>query len=72
MKKRSLSEINEIVTEYDNAASGKIKDNSHILETALFIEETFGLILSDDDICLENLGTKKSITKFITTHLNEA
>lgn len=40
-------------------------DNAKLLEVALFVEDVFGLCLSDNEICEKNLGTHQSTELFI-------
>jgi hypothetical protein len=40
-----------------------------VVEAALFIESTFGLSLSDDQICPEILGSPEAIRRFVLERL---
>lgn len=44
-------------------------DNVRLLEVALFVEDVFGLCLTDEDICEENLGTHQAMEQFVRRHL---
>jgi hypothetical protein len=41
------------------------------VEAALFIERTFGIALSDDEICPETLGSPEAIESFVLGRLTE-
>jgi len=40
-------------------------DEPRLLEAALFLEDVFGLFLSDDEICEKNLGTHQAMESFL-------
>jgi hypothetical protein len=40
-------------------------DEARLLEAALFVEDVFGLRLSDDEICERNLGTHEAMEQFV-------
>ena len=40
-------------------------DETSLLETALFLEDIFGFLLTDDEICQEMLGDHSSIEKLV-------
>ena len=40
------------------------------MEVALYIEELFGIVLTDEEICEENLGTHEDAERFILDKLN--
>ena len=42
-----------------------------LLEVVLFIEDVFGLVLTDDEICEDNVGTYEKLKKFVTQKLEE-
>lgn len=44
-------------------------DETALLEVALFVEDVFGIILTDKDICEENLGTHRATEKFVLEKL---
>lgn len=54
-----LDEFNEI-----RQKPGK-DETSIILEAALFIEDVFGIVLTDDEICVNNLGSNKNLEDFV-------
>ena len=41
-----------------------------LVETALYIEETFGFVLTDDEICEKNLGTQVNTERFLRKKMN--
>ena len=45
------------------------KNKAALLELTLFVEDTFGLILSDAEICEENLGTHQDTVTFVLKKL---
>jgi hypothetical protein len=46
-------------------------DEVSLLEKALCIEESFGLVLSDDEICEKNLGDGNAVKAFLIQKLNQ-
>ena len=56
-----------ILLEYVQTKEGRIAES--ILETALFIEDTFHLKLSDDEISPKLLGSSKLIITFVKEKL---
>ena len=47
------------------------RDSGAILETALLIEEIFGIILSDEEICRENLVTPEAVEKLVVRKIGD-
>jgi len=45
------------------------EDEISLLEAALFLEDNFGLCLSDDDISKNHLGNHEAIEKFLLNRL---
>lgn len=67
MNQKQLKErISEFARIHTFAGNGE----AELLETALFIEDAFSLVLSDDEICGKNLGTRHAIEKFVLEKLN--
>ena len=58
-----LDEFNEI-RQKPGKKTGK-NETSSILETALFIEDMFGIVLTDDEICEENLRKDNNLEDFV-------
>ena len=46
------------------------KNNAALLEVALFIEDVFGIFLSDTEICEDNLGTHQDAEIFVLKKLD--
>ena len=46
------------------------KEEAAILEVALFLEDTLGLVLSDEEISEKNLGTNEATERFICEKLD--
>ncbi len=57
------------VSDTDSLLAGGIVDSLGVLEVVQFIEETFGITLSDDDMLSENFETIAGITDFVTGQL---
>lgn len=51
--------------EFSNIRENAGGDEAAMLEVALFVEDVFGIILSDEEICEENLGTHQVTEEFI-------
>ena len=64
--------VHERIVEFSRIRPDAKKDEIAILEVALFVEDVFGLILSDQEICEENLGTHQTTEKFALEKLNLA
>ncbi len=54
-----------LAAEFLNSRTRPLEDELQQIETALFLEETFGFSISDDDISPESLGSAGSIRQFI-------
>ena len=61
--------IKEYINELSKLRKNKPKEESTLLEAALFIEDVFGLTLSDDEICEKNLSTLKAMKRFVLKKL---
>ena len=64
--------VHERIVEFSRIRPDAKKDEIALLEVALFVEDVFGLILSDQEICEENLGTHQTAEKFVLEKLNLA
>jgi len=58
-------DIFERIEEFRKTRPDAGSDNVRLLEVALFVEDVFGLCLSDDDICERNLGTFQATEMFV-------
>ena len=65
-KKQIKARILEFAGKHQKAGNDEIA----LLEAALFIEDIFGLVLSDDEICAKNLGTRHVIEEFVLEKLS--
>ena len=63
-------DVRKRINEFRNIRADAGADEAALLEVALFIEDVFGIILSDSDICKENLGTHQDTEKFILKKLD--
>ena len=63
-------EVNKRIKEFSGIRENARDNNADLLEVALFVEDVFGLVLSDAEICKENLGTLQSIERFVIEKLN--
>lgn len=57
------------VGDTDSLLAGGIVDSLGVLEVVQFIEETFGITLSDDDMLSENFETIAGIADFVAGQL---
>jgi acyl carrier protein len=62
-------EVHERITEFSKIRQNAGKDEEALLEVALFVEDVFGLVLSDQEICEENLGTHQATENFVLQKL---
>jgi len=53
------------IQEFSNIRGNAGSDEAALLEVALFVEDVFGILLSDEEICEENLGTHQVTEAFI-------
>lgn len=65
-----LKEVRKRLAEFSGIRHNAGKEEAALLEVALFIEDTFGLVLSDEEICEENLGTHKATDQFVLKKLD--
>jgi len=62
-------EINERIEEYRRIRPDAASDGPSLAETALFVEEVFGLTLTDDEINPDNLGSIDTLEQFVLAKL---
>ena len=62
-------DVNARINEFDNIREDARNDEAALLEVALFIEDVFGIILSDEEICEKNLGTHQNLEVFVLEKL---
>ena len=62
-------QIKERIAELDSVIQNAGNGETSLLEIALFVEEVFGLALSDDEICEENFGNYHAAEEFVLTRL---
>ncbi len=65
----NLEDVHSRIKEFRNIRENAENDNAALLEVALFVEDVFGIILSDEDICEENLGTHRDTETFVLKKL---
>ncbi len=58
------------IREFSRIRQDAGKDEAALLEVALFVEDVFGMILSDEEICEENLGSHQAAEEFVLKKLN--
>ena len=64
-----LREVRKRLAEFSRIRQNAGKEEAALLEVALFLEDTFGLVLSDEEISEENLGTHDATARFICERL---
>lgn len=57
------------MAEFAGICQNAENDKKALLEVALFVEDVFGIVLSDNEICKENLGNHHATEKFILKKL---
>ena len=62
-------DVNARIKEFNNIREDAGNDEAALLEVALFIEDVFGIILSDEEICEENLGKHHNLEGFVLEKL---
>jgi acyl carrier protein len=62
-------QVKERLSEFSGICQHTENDENSLLEVALFVEDVFGIALSDNEICKKNLGTHNAIEKFIVKKL---
>ncbi|OPX33933.1 MAG: hypothetical protein B1H11_11745 [Desulfobacteraceae bacterium 4484_190.1] len=63
-------EIHECIAEFGKIRQDAGRDEAALMEVALFVEDLFGIVLSDDEICEENLGAHNLTEKFVMKKLD--
>jgi hypothetical protein len=63
------TDVKERLLEFSRAMPNAGEDEAALLEVALFVEDVFGIILSDEEICEENLGALEATEKFVLKKL---
>ena len=58
-------DVHKRITEFSNIRENADIDEAALLEVALFVEDVFGIILSDEEICEKNLGTHQATEEFV-------
>jgi acyl carrier protein len=62
-------QVKDLIAEFSGICQHAENDENSLLEAALFVEDVFGVILSDSEICENNLGTHNAMEKFILKKL---
>ncbi|MBW1852836.1 MAG: hypothetical protein JRJ15_15755 [Deltaproteobacteria bacterium] len=57
------------IKEFSKIRENAEKHEAALLEVALFVEDVFGIILTDEEICEENLGTHQATEEFVLKKL---
>ena len=65
-----LKEVRKRLAEFSGIRQNTGKEEAALLEVALFLEDTFGLVLSDEEISEENFGTHEATEIFICEKLD--
>ncbi len=65
----NTKEVHRLVMELASIVPKGATDDGLLLEAALFVEDIFGFILSDEEICEETLGTPEAIERFVLEKL---
>ncbi|MBN1696522.1 MAG: hypothetical protein JW881_03310 [Spirochaetales bacterium] len=60
-----MNNIRKYITDYCENNRSFRKDDLYLLETSLYLEDSFGIRLADDQICPEILNNADTIEKFI-------
>ena len=63
-------EVKRMIKEFAGIRKDAGKEEAALLEVALFLEEAFGFVLTDEEICEKNLGTHEETEKFVLRKLN--
>ncbi len=62
--------VHDRIKEFSRIRENAGKDDIALAEAALFIEDVFGITLTDIEICEKNLGTHESAERFVLKKLN--
>lgn len=63
------SERQKLIDDFFSLQNRSEDADLKILETALFVEQTFRLTLADSDFTKERLGSSKAVTRLIESFL---
>jgi hypothetical protein len=69
MRRFNTVEANQRIEEFCRARGNPGADPALVAEAALFVEEVFGLMLSDEEICSARLGTAAAISELVISKL---
>jgi acyl carrier protein len=64
-----LREVHERLAEFSGVRQNAGNDEAALLEVALFVEDMLRIVLSDEEICEENLGTHEATERFVRNKL---
>jgi acyl carrier protein len=53
----------------DSLIDGGIVDSTGVMEIVAFLEETYGVVIADDELVADNLDSIERLTKFVDTKL---
>ena len=59
------------LTDSTDFFNGGIVDSTGILEIMCFIEETYDLVIPDDDVVLDNFSSVNSVSNYLEENLTE-
>ena len=62
-------EVQERIAELSRIRKEAGSDEAALAEAALFIEDVFGLVLTDQEICAEQIGSFESMEYFVKSKL---
>jgi hypothetical protein len=70
-KERSMenSERQKLIADFFSLQNRAGDDDLKLIETALFVEQTFRLTLSDSDFTDERLGTSNAVSRLVESFL---
>ena len=63
-------EVHKRIKEFGNMRKNAGKNNAALLEVAFFVQDVFGIFLSDTEICEDNLGTHQDAEIFVLKKLD--
>lgn len=69
-KENFMVEFDSNFGDSDSFLENGLIDSTGVLELVLFLEETFGIKVEDDDIIPENLDSLNNLEKYIRTNKN--
>ena len=59
------------LTDSTDFYNGGIVDSTGVLEIMCFIEETYDIVIPDDDVILDNFSSVNSVSNYLEKHLTE-